>query len=251
MYFIFGVQWCRAHLHVLPHDICNKYGKNWEIPIRVFRYLKREGTTLNNKWTIFLSLAKASNWYVTAGIIPGEVLDAAADAPAVVQYLRQHVIQPPSTLPYNLKHGTQHDPSDGQAAIIDGLLGHMVCCRSPAPHGMLPQPSTTWYVAAAQHHLKQRSIPPSPREDGKVNIINIIACWGKKIIILWCCFLEYIFPFTILFHECQYWNHITADDLVIRYSDHHQCYYLVDRRTLLINYQPRLQMVITSYAREM
>ncbi|XP_018012029.1 protein Star-like [Hyalella azteca] len=45
-----------------------------------------------------------------------------ADDPRLIDYIRQHVIVPPSTEPYNLHYGINHDPSDGQAKVVDELL---------------------------------------------------------------------------------------------------------------------------------
>ncbi|KAA0201564.1 hypothetical protein HAZT_HAZT010336 [Hyalella azteca] len=47
-----------------------------------------------------------------------------ADDPRLIDYIRQHVIVPPSTEPYNLYYGINHDPSDGQAKVVDELLNH-------------------------------------------------------------------------------------------------------------------------------
>ncbi|XP_047739923.1 protein Star-like [Hyalella azteca] len=46
------------------------------------------------------------------------------DDPRLIEYIRQHVIVPPSTEPYNLYYGVNHDPSDGQSKVIDELLNH-------------------------------------------------------------------------------------------------------------------------------
>ncbi|XP_047741600.1 uncharacterized protein LOC125179559 [Hyalella azteca] len=45
-----------------------------------------------------------------------------ADDPRLIDYIRQHVIVPPSTEPYNLYYGINHDPSDGQSKVVDELL---------------------------------------------------------------------------------------------------------------------------------
>ncbi|KAA0203324.1 hypothetical protein HAZT_HAZT000367 [Hyalella azteca] len=44
----------------------------------------------------------------------------------MIDYIRQHVIVPPSTEPYNLHYGINHDPSDGQAKVVDELLNRKV-----------------------------------------------------------------------------------------------------------------------------
>ncbi|XP_018010168.1 uncharacterized protein LOC108667636 [Hyalella azteca] len=47
-----------------------------------------------------------------------------ADDARLIEYIRQHVIVPPSTEPYNLYYGVNHDPSDGQSKVVDELLNH-------------------------------------------------------------------------------------------------------------------------------
>jgi hypothetical protein len=49
-----------------------------------------------------------------------------ADDPRLIEYICQHVLVPPSTEPYNLYYGINHDPSDGQSKVVDELLNHKV-----------------------------------------------------------------------------------------------------------------------------
>jgi hypothetical protein len=49
-----------------------------------------------------------------------------ADDPRLIDYIRQHVIVPPSAEPYNVYYGINHDPSDGQSKVVDELLNRKV-----------------------------------------------------------------------------------------------------------------------------
>ncbi|KAA0188540.1 hypothetical protein HAZT_HAZT006464 [Hyalella azteca] len=68
------------------------------------------------------------------------------DDPRLIEYIRQHVIVPPSTEPYNLYYGVNHDPSDGQSKVIDELLNHKVVFRNENIRGDIFHSHEYYYI---------------------------------------------------------------------------------------------------------
>ena len=50
------------------------------------------------------------------------------DDPRLIELIRNHFLEPPSTLPYQLRYPTKHDYSEfGQTRVIEKHLKNMVC----------------------------------------------------------------------------------------------------------------------------